>query len=43
MREYDYGDFEGRTTAEIWQTHPGEERGRRALPRDAPAVRGRAG
>jgi broad specificity phosphatase PhoE len=25
LREFDYGEFEGRTTVEIWATHPGWE------------------
>lgn len=32
LREYDYGDFEARTTAEIWQTHPGWELFRDGCP-----------
>jgi broad specificity phosphatase PhoE len=32
LREVDYGDFEGRTTDEIWQTHPGWELFRDGCP-----------
>jgi broad specificity phosphatase PhoE len=32
LREYDYGDFEGRTTVEIWQKHPGWELFRDGCP-----------
>jgi broad specificity phosphatase PhoE len=32
LREVDYGDFEGRTTDEIWRTHPGWELFRDGCP-----------
>jgi probable phosphoglycerate mutase len=32
LREYDYGEFEGLTTREIWQSHPGWELFRDGCP-----------
>jgi broad specificity phosphatase PhoE len=32
LREYDYGEFEGITTKDVWQTHPGWEHFRDGCP-----------